>query len=796
MEQSSGKLGEFKDPYFEEVQANTKFSFDFVLWFYRILKYWYLFVLSLLIFGGYAYFKNKSWTPVYRSSAVLVIEPRGSSVVQGAIKYDRMTQGTSNQIMLLTSHDMAVRTIDKLPQLQVDYFYQTQFRRINIYGQTPIVVECNFIAPGAYNYVFQVEPIDASKCRIFYEETETTPGFSREVPYDQFIQETRFFIKIKKTDLFTPNFTPFSFRFVSKPELISRYKSSLNAGEMFEGSSAVNVSVYGENSIQDVEYLRALLKEFEIYNLMLKNEAADNTIAFIDKQLLIISDSLNSSESTFRGFQEKTGLYKLETTEENRGQLNTILEALGENKAKENAVLMLTEMINNTITEGEELADPAALGLTSEGSVQLSGYISKYNALLAKMNEMGQANPLYLRNAKEMNELRINILKGLRSIQEKVQQEKESLNSTSDNIRGKMSTLPAQEREYLRYERQYKVNESYHTYLVHRRYEANIQKASNVPDNYILDEAKGGGGPINGEERSQTYMTCLLIGLVIPLVFVILKEEIFNFSIATKEDCEKISGLPVIGTIENVSKKMSGGAALVKNFPKSSFAETFRNMRVRIEYITQREYPISLLVTSAEPADGKTFIAANMASIYQLTGKRVLLLDFDLRRPSVSKNLGIHAKKGISNFLIGQVTLDEIILTHPDYGFDVIPAGTLPPNPSELIKTKKTKDLIDFLKTKYDYVIIDCSPIGLVSDAYILSKYVETSLFVVRRAKTNKSFFKSVITQVRDDGLEHFVLVFNDVKGREGYYGTSRYYGDRSYYLKRNSYYHDDYFEK
>ncbi|MFR9165536.1 MAG: tyrosine-protein kinase family protein [Dysgonomonas sp.] len=142
------------------------------------------------------------------------------------------------------------------------------------------------------------------------------------------------------------------------------------------------------------------------------------------------------------------------------------------------------------------------------------------------------------------------------------------------------------------------------------------------------------------------------------------------------------------------------------------------------------------------------------------------------------------------------MTLDEITISHPEFGFDVITAGTLPPNPSELIKTKKTKDLIAYLKTVYDYVVIDCSPIGLVSDAYILSKMVDATLFVIRRNKTNKSFFKSVITQVKNDGLEHFALIFNDVKGREGYYGTSRYYGDKSYYLKRNSYYHDDYFEK
>lgn len=300
---------------------------------------------------------------------------------------------------------------------------------------------------------------------------------------------------------------------------------------------------------------------------------------------------------------------------------------------------------------------------------------------------------------------------------------------------------------------------------------------------------------MNTGEKSKNYMYFLMIALVIPLIFVVVKEEVLNFAITSKEECEKISGLPVIGTIENISKKLAGGVVLVKNFPKSSFAESFRNMRVRIEYMAQRENKITILVTSTEPADGKTFIATNVASVYQLMGKKVIIVDLDLRRPSVGKTLQVDAQKGISNYLIGQVTLEEIIISHPDYGFDIIPAGTLPPNPSELIKTAKTKQLLEHLKEEYDYVIVDCSPVGLVSDAYILSSMADTTLFVVRRAKTNKAFFKSVITQLGFDGVENIALVFNDVKGREGYYGTSRYYGDKTYYLKKNSYYHDDYFE-
>ena len=796
MEQN--KLNEFRDPYFDEVQANTKFSFDFILWIYRILKYWYLFVISLILFLGYAYIKNKSWIPIYNTAATVMVEPRGNTInVASAVSYGNI-RNITNQETVLRSRKLVVDAVERLPQLQVRYFRKTRFKTENLYGRTPITIECNYIAPKAYDYSYYVEPIDNEKCKISYKESEEAPPFSMEIPYNRFVQESRFFIKVKKTEIFTPNFQPFSIRFITKNDLVNSYAYRVGTAVNTSGSSAITVSVSGDNPIQDAEFLTKLLDEFKINNLKLKNEASDNTIRYIDHQLSIITDSLKNSENVFRNFQDQTGIYAIES-DANRKQMKDIAAKMGELKAKERSILILTDTISSTIVHNEELVNPASLGIDlNQGNVNLSRVVEEYNSIIRRLNEMGRANPLYAQNEKRLLSLKINILEGLKTVQNQVQSEKETLELLLDDLEQKLVTLPSQEREFLRYQQRYEVNEKYTTYLIQKRYEARIQKASNVPDNYVLETPKQNGGPINSNERSDTYLMCLILGLALPLAFVVAKEEFFNFSISTKEECERISGLPVIGTIENISKKMNskGTTFLVKNLPKSSFAESFRNMRIRIEYMAQRESPISLLVTSAEPADGKTFIASNMASVYQLTGKRVVLIDFDLRRPSVGKNLNIHSKKGVSNFLIGQVSLEEITMTHPDYGFDIISAGTLPPNPSELIKTKKTKDLIAYLKANYDYVIIDCSPIGLVSDAYILSKMVDAILFVVRRGKTNKSFFKSVVTQIKNDGLEHFALVFNDVKGREGYYGTSRYYGDKSYYLKRNSYYHDDYFEK
>lgn len=207
MEQSLNKPNDFgTDPYFDEIQAKTKFSFDFVLWFYRILKYWYLFILSLALFLGYAYLKNKSWTPLYRSSATLMMEPRGNNgVAMGSVQLGSLVQSSVNQQMILNSYDMVVRTVGKLPQMRVDYFLKTKFKTENLYGMTPISIEAKYVAPSAYSIVFEIEPINADKCRIFYPGSESTPPFSMEVPYNQFVQESRFYIKINKTDRFTPN---------------------------------------------------------------------------------------------------------------------------------------------------------------------------------------------------------------------------------------------------------------------------------------------------------------------------------------------------------------------------------------------------------------------------------------------------------------------------------------------------------------------------------------------------------------------------------------------------------------
>jgi len=795
------KKVENNDPYFEEVKSKTNISFDFVLWFYRILKYWYLFVISIALCLTYAYIKNKSWVPQFMIQAVMILEDKNSaSVVAGAVPTASLLRNTENQQIVLQSYGLTERTVEKIPdRMRIDYFKQTRFKSINLYTDTPVRVEIIDIHPDAYQYTYDITYVDQDKCEISYKENPDTDELIKiTAPFEQEITNGLFTIKLVKTkafrkDLkeFKPDISSFSFRFLSKNSLIGMFSGRINSRLQASNSTILNISMAGPNPDRDIDYLNILLGEFLEYNLTIKNEQAERTINFLDNQLKLINDSLDISRLKLEQFQRETGVYTI-TSEALKVDLDSANREKDALALRERSVLALTESMREGIMGSEELIEPTNLNIRNP---KLSDLILRYNEIIKRAKNLGPKNPLYNRIIDQLNDYRKQILTEIQLQQVGLQDQKDALVRKYLVLEAKMDNLPPQERDLIKFQRENRTNEIYQQYLTQRKREAEIQKASNMPDNTVWEPPRRMGGAFNGDVLNKNYMYFFIIGLIIPLCFVILKEEILNFSITTKEECEKISGLPVIGTIENVSKKLSNGIVLVKNYPKSSFAESFRNMRVRIEYMAQRENKITALVTSTEPADGKTFIATNIASVYQLMGKKVIIVDLDLRRPSVAKTLQIDVQKGISNYLIGQVELNDIITSHPDYGFDIIPAGTLPPNPSELIKTEKTKEAIEYLKGIYDYVIIDCSPVGLVSDAYILSEYVDTTLFVVRRAKTNKSFFKSVITQLKQDGVENIALVFNDVKGREGYYGTSRYYGDKTYYLKKNSYYHDDYFE-
>lgn len=776
------------DQYMEnlfEQQTNSS-SFDFVGFLFQIAKYWYWFLIALIVAFALAYIKNKSWSPTYKTSTTILIEDSRTGLrndfTSGFSSMGGGNRTFNNQMIMYNSYDFISKVVEEL-NLSNEIYIKHRFKNSILYKNSPVKIESSYISEQSYGLEFKIVGLDDDRYEISFEGNKSIPAFKQEGKYGTAIQHSLFFVNVEKTDLFVNSKYELYFHFFSKRQLINMYAARLSSRIIMEGSSVIEIGVTGKVAQRDIDFLDLLNKKFFEENLERKNETAERSIQFLERQISIIKDSISSSEATLNSYQMSSGLYSQDKSSTQSRALEELEQKRNEIRLRKDYLSYLSNYLNNP--NNELLTDPSTFQISNP---QLSAYINQYNALALEMKSLGTSNPLYAKSQSTMDDLRGSIRGAIETMNSIIVLENDDINKRYSKAYSELLNLPQQERKLLTYERDFKINDSYYAYLLQRRTESQIQKASNAPDNLIIDNPRV-VGVVNGGERQNTYLIYVLIGLLLPLIYVICKEFLFKYSIQSREEVEKITKYPLLGTIESSKKKEE---VAVKAHPRSSFAEGFRNIRSRMEYIVQKESPISMLVTSTEPQDGKTFIALNLASVYKIGEKKVILVDFDLRRPALSKFLGYDKDKGLSNYLIGQNSLEELIITSEKYDFDVLPAGVIPPNPSELIRTSKTKELLKRLNETYDYVILDCSPVGLVSDAHFLSKLVDVVLYVVRNEKTNKNFLKYTIKELREDGVENLAIVYNDVDTKGNYYGSKRYYGKSSYYLRHSSYYHED----
>lgn len=341
------------------------------------------------------------------------------------------------------------------------------------------------------------------------------------------------------------------------------------------------------------------------------------------------------------------------------------------------------------------------------------------------------------------------------------------------NINSQATALPMTERQLLGIERKFKLNDELYTFLLERRAVAQIQKASNLPDNELIDTAKSDIIPIK-PKKAYVYLFALVAGLTIPLVWITLA-DVFNFKVKDLEDISAITDIPVTGLIPHSLNKSKN---LVLESESSLVGEAFRSLRSKMQFLTKDTRTPVIMVSSSISDEGKTFTTINLASVYCLTGKKTVIVGCDLRKPNLSADFDIENEIGISTWLIGKDSLNDIIKQTPYSNLYIIPSGPVPPNPSELISLPKTAELINLLKEKFDCIIIDSSPVGTVSDAVHLIPQVDTVLLVVRQNRTPKSLLVNTLTELKFSDIKNISIVFNDITKKYNYYG----YGNISKY--------------
>jgi len=754
-------------------------SFDLVKLISKALRYWYLFVIGLIVALGLAYLKNKTWTPTYKIvSTILIEEEQKQRFGSGSSLSNSLSQGRrniNNQKIIYESYNLLSKAVDKL-NITTDIYTKTSFydkfsiRKKNLYKVSPIDIKSTFIADKAYGIEFQLKGIDETHYLISYRGNAKVPAFSVTGEYGKSIQHPLFFIEVSKTAFFQEPRPELYFRFMSKEQQIADYRMRLDSRFILEDASVMEISLTGKVAERDLDFMKILNDEFFIDNLSRKNASMERTIDFLNEQLSVLKDSMATSASKLNTYQVQAGIYFQDQPSRTGTELTGVEKERASIKLKKEYVNFLTDYLKK---DSELLIPPSSAGIQDPG---LTALVEEYNGIAINMKTLGPESPIYRRYKLQQDELKKGLNEAIRTMKSSIQIEESNVTGRYNKIMREISSFPEKERQLLIHERDFKINDSYNTYLMQKRIETQIQKASNNADNFVLDKPRI-GYIVNAKGRLNTYIIFSIAGLLLPFLFVFFKEMLFKTGIQSKEEIEDLSGLPVMGVIDHSNKKE---LLVAKQYPRSGFAEGFRNLRSKIEYTTKKE-DLMVLITSTEPEDGKTFVACNLAEIYQTSGKKTLLIDMDLRKPTLTKSLGLTRAKGISNYLTGQVSLSDILITSSDYGFDILPAGTALSNYVELLHSSKTKDMLSELKEMYNYILLDCSPVGLVSDAYFLSGLTDITLYVVRNEKTDRNFFKSTIKELVRNADNNIAIVYNDVRSR---YGVSK---QRS--KKYNSYY-------
>ena len=761
-----------------ENEEDSSLSFNPLEWIFTFLHYWYLFVIAIVIALGLAALKNRRWIPTYFSQGTIVIKESGtyggsaSTLMQG-FGVDAGYKNVNNQMIMLGSYDLMSRVVDSLPFMNVEYITQGRFKTRSLYRQTPIVVEYQRVEPSAYGVLYQ---ISFNKDGSFHiSSTEEHQSIEIDAHYGEPISCSLFDITVWPTELMT-NSGRIYFRFRSHESLVDEFMSRLQLSFVTEGSTVLALSLVSETPQRDCEFLDKLAEIYLLQNLEQKNEVAENSIRFINEQLNLLQASLQVSEGEMTDFRQENRFVDINSyAGQLMGRISEYEQQQMALRLRETYFDYLINYINQNI-ENDAVIAPTSMGVNEP---MLMTLVQQLNDLRIQRGELTEKNVYYAKFTKDIENVKTAIKEVVGSMRASLEIEKADLQNRYREVEMAIKTLPEKELQMVEIERNYRINDNYYTFFLQKCAEAQIQKASNTPDNSIMDKART-TAIMNLKAKSKTTTTYLIIGILIPLLLIILS-ELLNNKIRSPKDVLRLKLFRMIGTLRHAK---SQNPTLVRTSPRSSYAEMLRAIRTRLEFLLKRKDKMVICVTSTESGDGKTFLSTNLAALYSMTGKKTLLMDLDLRKPNIHTKLGVENGDGMSNYLIGDCEFSDILVTNTPFGFDLVRAGTIPPNPGELVHSDKLMNLIKEMREEYDYIVIDTSPIGLVPDAYALISNSDLCLYVIRCMQTNKSFCKQTLEQMVDvvDNTEKVQIVLSDIptEGRHSY-GSGYGYGYGGY---------------
>lgn len=789
-------------------------GFDFKGFLIKIAGYWKWFVLSLLVTFTIAYEINIRKEKIYGMETLISVKEENNPFFTSNTSLVFNWGGTSDQVQTISttlqsrSHNELV--VDKL-QFYIDYLAQGKYNIVDAYGEVPFYVNIDKskgqISQNLIGIKFLSENV--YEIRIPFE-SNTVPMVTYSdnsyrktaVQIGDFVKRYKVgeqvslpFLNWKLQIKDNPGFYKGNEYFVQFNDFdatVSKYKG-INVKSDDKGGSIITLGMQGTNKARMVEYLNSTVKMLIKRQLDNKNQFATNTIDFIDSTLVAMESQLKETGNELKSFRKDKNIYDVE------GGGAKFSDKMLEFDVKKDEVNRKITYYNSLKKYLKNSVDYAKLPAPSVAGIEdpnIVVNVSKLISLSAQRSEMAYAvksDKIFKDFDNQMEAIKRVLLENIATAKASLQYDLAIVTSKINQTETTIKQLPEDQQELIKIKRKYDLSDNIYSTFLQKRSEADIVKAANLSDIHFIDPAKDIGGGLVGPKTSVNYVLALFLGILIPLIFVF---GIFfiNNSIQNTEDVSKLTQIPLIGVV-GLSKE--GSELAVYNRPKSALSESFRAIRSSLQFLYKQqnsEGAKTLMITSSVSGEGKTFCSLNIATVFALSEKKTVIIGLDLRKPKLFNEFNLTNEVGVVNYLIRQKTVDEIINhTHIPH-LDVIVSGPIPPNPSEMIMSERMKELIEELKTKYDYIILDTPPVGLVSDALELAQFCDITLYIVRQNFTKKEMITLLNNRIKRGELNNTSIILNGFENKAKYgagygYGYGYGYGSSSY---SNGYHEDE----
>lgn len=772
---------------------------------FRYLIYWPWFVVSVIICVAIAWGYLRITTPIYNISATVLIkdEKKGGGASMSS-ELERMgldgfvssSNNVDNEIEVLRSKSLAREVVNRLG-LFVTYMDEDEFPKSELYRTSPVLVsltpqEADKL-PGRMEVSMVLQPAGTMDVQItvggkeYRKRLEKLPAV---FPTDE--GTVAFFVNNDTLSSVRPESVTKERHitaFINRPFSVAKgYANSLSIAPTSKTTSVVIVSLKNSNTRRGKDYIDKLLEMYNINANNDKNEVAQKTAEFINERIGIISKELGSTEQDLENFKRSAGITDLSS----EAQIALTGNAEYEKKRVENQTqINLVMDLQRYMSSGNDYEVlPGNIGLRDAASV---GAIDRYNEMLIERKRLlrtsTENNPTIINLDTSIRAMRSNVQATLDATLKGLQITKDDLAREANRYSRRINDAPTQERQFVSIARQQEIKSGLYLMLLQKREENAITLAATANNAKIIDEALSDDSPVS-PKRMVIYLASLVFGIGIP-VGIIYLISLTKFKIEGRADVEKLTLFPVVGDIPLADEKI-GSIAVFEN-KNNLMSETFRNVRTNLQFMLEGGKNV-VLVTSTISGEGKSFVSSNLAISLSLLGKKVVIVGLDIRKPGLNKVFNIPKKEhGITQFLTNPTTdlMNLVQSSDINKNLFILPGGTVPPNPTELLARDGLEKAIEILKENFDYVILDTAPVGMVTDTLLIGRVADLSVYVCRADYTRKAEFTLINELAENNKLPNLCIVINGLdlqKKKYGYYYGYGKYGKYYGYGKRYGY--------